>query len=390
MKKVFLAFSFLAPSILLHAQLIDSTAAKRIRTAADLKTGNSQDVLISFFQLALNDLTGKEKTFKFQSSLFALKAKTDPSLFVDTNFLRQTASRNFAFSIAPSLDSNFRFKNNTIAVKYALVNNRDKAIFDFALPTEKEWNKIHTGALKEYALTFPDGVVNAKYKLAKNFFLDVEEDEDGNKRTKPADLPQDFKAILQKHLNNSNSFRLSSFENFRDTLAGEYAALARYVENRALWTIEASGAHDRNGMFSNAGFSSEYLKGLMPGNEKMNLELNLKASFHFDDDTSSKTALGLHRQFLAFSGGFNWIITRNRKSQSIVELKGAIVYNHITSGLYAGEERQKFTAEGTFRIRISNDIWVPLDIKYDPTHGNVFGFLSIRSNFDWLKSRIKS
>src|SRR5687768_10870685 len=111
MKNAFFAFLFLISTTNIYGQAIDTVnAERRIRTAADLKTGNSQDVLISFFQLALNDITGKEKTFRFQSSLFGLKAKTDPSLFVDTNFLKQTRARNFVFTIAPSVDSNFKFK----------------------------------------------------------------------------------------------------------------------------------------------------------------------------------------------------------------------------------------------------------------------------------------
>ena len=374
MRKLVFVFMFGIEVFSSSAQSIDTTnAEKRIRTAADLKTGNSQDVLISFFQLALNDVTGKEKTFKFQSSLFGLKAKTDPTLFVDTNFLKQTRARNFVFSIAPSIDSSFRFKSNTVGVKYALINNRDKAIFDFALPSEEEWNVVHTTSLQQYARTLPNGVTEPKYKLARNFFLDVEEDEDGNKRTRLSDLPEDFRIILQDNLDASRSFRLSSLENFRDTLAGEYAALAEYVENRALWTVDANFAHDRNAKFSKINFNSEFLKGLLKNTSRSNLELNLRTALNFDDDTATLFSIDLQRQIFSFAGGFNWIVTKNRRSQSVVELKGLLSYNNIFNGRYPGEDRHKLIAEGTFRIRISNDFWIPFDIKYEPESGNVFG-----------------
>jgi hypothetical protein len=42
-----------------HGQ--ENTVRQKLRTADDLKTGNSQDVLTSFFQMAFNDITGKEK-----------------------------------------------------------------------------------------------------------------------------------------------------------------------------------------------------------------------------------------------------------------------------------------------------------------------------------------
>jgi hypothetical protein len=107
----------------------------------------------------------------------------------------------------------------------------------------------------------------------------------------------------------------------------------------------------------------------------------------FDDDSSSLSSKDLDRQILAFSGGLNWIIAKNRRSESIVELKGAITYNNIFKGVYAGENTNKLIAEGTFRVRVTNDLWIPFDIKYDPEEGNLFGFISVRSNFDWLKSK---
>jgi len=52
--------------------------------------------------------------------------------------------------------------------------------------------------------------------------------------------------------------------------------------------------------------------------------------------------------------------------------------------LYADEKRDRLILNGTLRLRIYNDIWVPLEIKYDPDAGNVFGFLNVRANFTAL------
>ncbi|HEY8388884.1 MAG TPA: hypothetical protein VIK74_09785, partial [Parasegetibacter sp.] len=84
-----LVFAALFLSLIAQNTATAQNMKKSVRDAADLKSGKSQDVLISFFQLGLDDLTGSEKTFKFQSSLFALKAKTDSTIFIDTNYLRQ-------------------------------------------------------------------------------------------------------------------------------------------------------------------------------------------------------------------------------------------------------------------------------------------------------------
>jgi len=357
------------------------SAEELIRTAADLKTGRSQDVLISFFQLALNDITGDQKTFHFQSSLFAIKAKTDTTLFVDTNFLRQTLARNFVFSIAPSLDTNWHFSSNKLGLKYALINNRDKALFDFVLPDEAEWLSIQRSLLNEYARRFPDGVRNPKYLLARNFFADKNDEE--IERTSWSNLPEDFKKMFRAALASSRTFRLTTPQAFRDTLAVEYSALARYVENRSLWTVSADVKNERRGRFSALGLQSQFLKGMLKENSRMNLELDLQGAINFDQDTS-KNSRQLKRQLCSFAGGCNWIILKNRRSQSLLELRAAVLWNKIIRGRYAAEKSSQFTGEGTIRLRLANDWWIPVDIRYDPVSGNLFGFLSVRTNFDWL------
>ena len=54
---------------------------------------------------------------------------------------------------------------------------------------------------------------------------------------------------------------------------------------------------------------------------------------------------------------------------------------HIFSQLYPNEKKDSFTFNGIFRIKIINDIWIPLRFKYDPQNGNVLGFLSVKYNF---------
>lgn len=358
----------------------NSSAKDSLKTAAHLKSGNSQDVLISFFQLAFNDLTGDNKTFKFQSSLFAIKAKTDDDLWLDRNYLKEKFSRNFVFSIAPSLDSSFKFKSNSIGFKYAIVNNRDKTIFDFSKPTDMHFLSVKRQAIEEYAKDFEKPNESGDYKKAVSFFLDEDEE-----RTDLKDLPPRFLEILGK-VKKGTIFDKFTAEQFRDYLNDQYKSLAQYVENRALWTVESSFASTNNGnLFSGVNVSSVFLKGLIPENKKTNIELNLKASMDFSDDTISLNVNDLNRQVFNFSGGLNWIILRNSKSKSIIEFKAAVAYNYIFKGVYLNENKSKFTGDGTLRFRITDQIWIPVNIMYDPGNGNVFGFISVRSNFDWLK-----
>ena len=110
MKKLFLIFPLLFVVQTIRAQADSANERKQlIRTAADLKSGNSRDIMPDFFQLAFKDLTGSSRAFAFQSSLFAIEAKTDSNVWVDTAYLRRSFARNFAFGFQTSLDSNFHF-----------------------------------------------------------------------------------------------------------------------------------------------------------------------------------------------------------------------------------------------------------------------------------------
>jgi hypothetical protein len=67
-----------------------------------------------------------------------------------------------------------------------------------------------------------------------------------------------------------------------------------------------------------------------------------------------------------------------------MELKFSGSYYHNFNKLYNQEKRDLVTANAKLSIRIIADIWIPLEIKYDPRSGNIFGFLNIRANFNAL------
>jgi hypothetical protein len=64
-------------------------------------------------------------------------------------------------------------------------------------------------------------------------------------------------------------------------------------------------------------------------------------------------------------------------------------YYRNLSNLYQNEERSRLTVNGTARVRLFDDIWVPLEIKYDPVNGNVFGLINVKFNFTALSSLVK-
>src|SRR5688572_12827000 len=101
------------------------------RTVNDLKTGNWQDVLSSFFQLAISDLTGESKSLSFKARLYALKLKADSTLLIDTNLVKQKFARNFQFDFALKLDTQYHFKGFQAGFTWALINKRDSIAISF-------------------------------------------------------------------------------------------------------------------------------------------------------------------------------------------------------------------------------------------------------------------
>jgi hypothetical protein len=161
------------------------------------------------------------------------------------------------------------------------------------------------------------------------------------------------------------------------------------MAQQSLWTVGAQITADKSKLISRTNFSSEYLKGITKNNTSMGLELDIKANLSIYDSTIVSTTF--HRNVFAASAGINWIIYKDKTTQkSYVEFKPALAYDNVLSGVYAGETKSRFTADGVLRFRVTDDLWIPIDIKYDPKAGKVFGFLNITSNFDWLGAKSKT
>ena len=62
-----------------------------------------------FFQFALKDLIGTGHELQFQSSLLGIVAKTDPGVWVDTNYLKNFA-RNLVIGVDLAIDKTSALK----------------------------------------------------------------------------------------------------------------------------------------------------------------------------------------------------------------------------------------------------------------------------------------
>jgi len=370
---------------------------KDVLTADSLASGNTKDVLTSFFQLAFNKLTGPDKELNFSSNPFAIMLKSDTSLAVDTNYYKYRVLRNTNFGFGLKLDSSYRFNGFSSGVTYALINKRDSSTSP-KLFYEMRHNKFYAEVdsfqtkLTAYTLSIKDLNTRKQFNQLVNAFLS--KDTAFNKLDSSfqrivisiAQANKDSFPTILHFLLKKPSYNLEKMKrNVQDSLKSK-------ISNDWLWTLGLSDTTYKDQFFfSNIVLRTELIKGLFgdtithPGS---NFELDVKSCLNFLDDSLVKTR-NLRRTLFSVEPGINWVIRSRNSRQSWLEFKFSGSYSHNLTTLYPGENRDSLAFNGTLRVRIINNIWVPLTIRYDPRSGNFLGFLDIKLNFSSFSGLIK-
>ena len=370
-------------------------------TADSIQSGNSKDILTSFFQLAFNNLTGKSREFNFSSSPYAIMLKKNPDLSIDTKYKKYTPLRKMNISIGVRLDSSFYFNGFSSGFKYALVDKTDitasRIFAERAKSNElnKERDKL-VNLLSQYFrdnfTPLPVDTNSQQYKSAMEFKENVTR----LGKVPFATLDDNFKKVVKKvtsdnSLNTINDvFKNKADSSFKDMDIARFEALKNSMKKNLLWTIGISDTTYKDKFqFANISVVSEISKGLFdpePGDN--NIEFTGKAAYNFLNDTLKK-GRNLKREIFTAEGGLNWIIRDRSTDKSFIETKFSTTYYHNLASIYNGEKRDSLTLNGTIRFRLIDDIWIPLEIKYDPKSGNIFGLLNIKANFTGLSKLLK-
>src|SRR4030095_14477634 len=132
-------------------------------TADSLKSGNSKDVFLNFFQLAFENLAGSRKEFKFEANPFAVMMRADPKLAIDTSYVKYTGLRKWNFAVGLRVDSSFKFNGFTSGVTYSILNKRDYKEYRNFLDFQELVRKR-----EEEFFTMTDSVTAAQSNLARS------------------------------------------------------------------------------------------------------------------------------------------------------------------------------------------------------------------------------
>lgn len=169
------------------------------------------------------------------------------------------------------------------------------------------------------------------------------------------------------------------------TRISSYDKIVQNYGNKLLWTASFSDTTYNDGLlFKDLKFSSKVLKGF--GDDTSTLHYELEANgFIAASNDSLREGRNLKRCLTGGDFAFNLVIRGVKTNQSYLECKvGASYFRVLNNDLYKDEERDIFTFNGTIRLRVFDEIWIPIDIKYDPSNGNVFGYFNVKTNFKAL------
>ncbi len=399
-KKCYLIVLFILVANCVTAQL--KTTKVPLFTADSIQSGNTKDIATNFFQLALNNLIGSNREFNFSASPFAIMLKRNPDLNLDTKYKKNKPLRKMNISFGIKMDSSFNFNGFSSALKYSIIDETDATTSKIIAerlqtsPLNIERKTLLKELSKRAKTLFPNAneIDHPDYKRKDSFIQktnQIIQDKPFN------ELDQEFQNILTQVVEENKLYQIANiFENkgdssFKDIDIQKFEYLKNSIKNNLLWTIGLSDTtYNDKFQFSNIVIFSELSKGLFsPEQGDNNLEINAKIAYNFSNDTIEKNR-NLNREILTLEAGLNWVIRDKKTDKSFFEVKLSTSYYHNFTNLYINESRDIFTLNITPRLRIYEDIWIPVELKYNPANSNLFGFLNVKANFTGLSKLLKS
>jgi hypothetical protein len=369
------------------AQESTQQAKTLVRTINDVKSGNWQDVLTSFFQLAVTDLTGKSRSLDFKANLFALKAKADSTLLVDTNYIKHRFDRNFQFDFSLKLDSQYHFDGVKAGFTLNIINKRDSSLINLRNTRAEKAFFVATDSLSAGLEKLSVSVRNAdgtfKSKGDSALFVRTSALIDSLLALGPSHLikselfPKEFIAVTDFKTIEKNYKEFDSLFN---------AALAKFRQ-RPLVTLSANGTfNDQPGLIKEGFAELVYLQSLSPRGNKIEWDMRINSSLIDTTVNNIKNRI----EFNASLGLNCALITASQNvHKSLVEFKPYFAFKRVARCTYPGEKANQFTANAEVRIRLTDKLWIPLTLKYDLEDNNFLGFLNVSLNMDAFKKSTK-
>lgn len=335
-------------------------------------TLNLKDAFTYLPQFTVFNLAGEHKSIDLKVNLFDLKTKYNSDLLIDTLFVKNKFARNFQMNFGINLNGNYKMEGIKAGFTYAIVNKRDSAIFKLSDKLGKALAKKDELAIIKMSKFIEDAKCNEDEdkECQKNLGLKINaiKEAQGKARrfVKREDFPEYFQEYLPKDFNKDVDSLNIKLEKEQDN----------YFK-KPLLTVTVNGIFGKEKRFLNqAEANLVYLQGV--SDQRKKAEIDIRAGFTVKDTISDKK---YYKTEFKSSAGINFSLFSSKDSKSYFEAKPYLEFIK-TFGNALFEDKNTFNASADIRIRIVNNMWLPITIKYDLKEGRFLGFLNIVFNWD--------
>ena len=347
------------------------------------KTSFKYDALSEILQVGLNKgiLTGNTKEFSLKSSIYGLMVLGNKDYEIDKNYSKLTFQRNFEIGFNMKLNDDNRISGFGLAAKYAIINMRDLSIgkeYDVLFPKTAAIQKTLVNLINPVITAFYRDPAKKNDREKMNKFL--------HENSNIKDFPKFFNELKTYLSGTTDSVAIDQLEKMQtnlDELNKEYSAITKQIEKGPLLTF-AGESSKTDSKWDFVKLKLEYTKGMgFVKDDENPWDLYLGAFYNIVRDSLS-VSNNLNRVTGTLKGGINHVLVKDANNQSVVEILGGFEYNSVFQGKYVNENNNQLNALFNLSFRIAPNLYLPLEVKYDPDKSNFLG--QVRLKWDMLRS----
>lgn len=389
MKKIIILISLCFLSCNLFSQKNNKQEAiNDIKAMENSKSGNLIDVFGGFYQIAFKNFDVKEKSLDLNATLFSIFKSGDADILETKSRKSIVFLRNFQINGKLNLNDKLNFNGYSIGVTWAIVNKRDTEFI--ILTNELDSHYTELDKLTSIAI---DKIIKIEIKNrpmndseSEKLIDDLEKVATSirNNETVDSNLQRyynDLESELDREINNSDYFTKLKSENkitFTNTktlvtnLQESKNNFLKYLEKKPFLSISPNAITDKDGKLNQASAEMIFLTGSKFG------EFDVRAKYNYLDTISPSNP----RSNINAKIGYNFKILKNKsENKSLFEIKAYGEYNKILKNVLPNENEETILANADFRFRLTDDLWLPITVKYDTKTANFLGFLNVTYSF---------
>ncbi|WP_026769961.1 hypothetical protein [Asinibacterium sp. OR53] len=336
--------------------------------------------LTSYFRVVADHITSGTSGYTFKMSLMSLKSIKDSAKWtIDTNFVnpKNRFLRYTEINAGVNMDKSQNITNINLGSVFTILNKRDSAIYVYR-NKQSELNALsimRIAKIKYYDDLIKSGKSEPEADNITNTAFNTINLEGGKSI---GEIDKNYLKYLNAVTDSITKSKALSFLDYYTGWHKDFNLFAKSIQRKPLWIAYPAISYNyQYGAFSKLGAGSNLLVSLNKNPEKKPLELISTVSYYFQDDTAT-TKVSLEQSIGDFSLGVNKILLENEKGESQMELKFSGDYSYVFN---TAKDRGKLTANAVFKYKLFQSVWLPLTVSYDPSKGNLFGFISVTINF---------